>query len=85
MIYSYSVSYCMTCVSVREDNQGTLASGLSPIQTQNHIITCLLHKQAFARCAVRDTYVKHWNTNKKVSEYDQEIPQKHTTDKPMTP
>ena len=28
---------------VREDNPQALASGLSPVQTQNHIITCLLH------------------------------------------
>ena len=34
--------------------------------------------------------LKAWNTsfspvNKNVSEYDQEIPQSHTADKPMTP
>ena len=35
----------MVCVSsVREENPQALASGLSPVQTQNHTITCLLHQ-----------------------------------------
>ena len=28
-----SVSYCMVCASVREDNPRALASGLAPLQT----------------------------------------------------
>ena len=31
-----SVSYCMACVYVREDYPPALASGLSPVQKQNH-------------------------------------------------
>ena len=33
-------SYCMVYASVREDNPRALASRLSPVQTQNHTVTC---------------------------------------------
>ena len=39
------------CV-LREDNPRALVSGLSPEQTQNHTITCLLHQHACAFCAL---------------------------------
>ena len=29
-------------------------SGLSPVQTQNHTMTCSVHQHAFALCALRD-------------------------------
>ena len=31
--YVTSVSYCMVCATVQEDNPHALASGLSPVQT----------------------------------------------------
>ena len=37
-----SVSYCMVCASVQEDNPGALASGLSPVQMHkpyNNVLT----------------------------------------------
>ena len=46
-------SYCMVCASVREDNPRALARGLSPIQKQNHSLTCLLHQHANLLCALR--------------------------------
>ena len=47
-----SVSHCMVCAYVREDNQRALASGLSPVHTHNHNIhvTPLLHQHACAIC-----------------------------------
>ena len=39
----FSVSYCMVCAYVREDNPRALASGLSPVHTHNSTITALLH------------------------------------------
>ena len=47
-----SVSYCMVCAYVREDNQRALARGLSPVHTHNHTITALLHLHACALCAL---------------------------------
>ena len=57
-----SVSYCMVCVYVREDNPRALASGLSPVHIHNHglspvhihnhTITVLLHPHACALCAL---------------------------------
>ena len=41
-----SASYCMACVYVREDYPAALASGLSPVQEQNHT-QCTMF--AFAR------------------------------------
>ena len=46
----------MVYASVREDNLRALASGLLPEHTQNHIITCILHPNTFAFCALRDTW-----------------------------
>ena len=43
----------MICASVREETLRAFASGLSPVQTQHHTITYLLHKYAFALCALR--------------------------------
>ena len=43
---SLSASYCVVCPSVREDNPLALASGLSPVHTQNHTITTLFHQHA---------------------------------------
>ena len=34
-----SVSYCMVCAYVQEDNPQALASGLSPVHAHNHTIT----------------------------------------------
>ena len=48
------VSHRMVCASVQEDNPRALASRLSPVQTQNHTMTCLLHQHAFVHCALRD-------------------------------
>ena len=42
----------MVCVAEGEDNPQVLASGLSPVQTQNHTITCLFHQHAFVCCAL---------------------------------
>ena len=47
------VSYCRVCASVREGNPRALASGLLPVHTLNHTITCLLHQHAFVLCALR--------------------------------
>ena len=47
-----SVSYCMVCAYVREDNPRALASGLSPVHAYNHTITALLHQHACAQCAL---------------------------------
>ena len=44
----------MVCVSVQVGNPGALASGLLPVQTQNHTITCLLYYHASVLCAFRD-------------------------------
>ena len=41
---------------LREDNPRALASRLSSVQTQNHTITCLLHKYAFVLYALRDIW-----------------------------
>ena len=45
----------MGYASVREDNQRTLASVLSPVQTQIHTIACLLHQHTFVLCAEYST------------------------------
>ena len=47
-----SVSYCMVCAYVWEDNPRASASGLSPVHTHNHTITALLHQYACALCAL---------------------------------
>ena len=47
-----SVSYCMVCAYVREDNSRALASGLSPVHKHNQTITALLHQHACALCAL---------------------------------
>ena len=49
-----SVSLCMVCAYVREDNPRALASGLSPVHTHNHTITAALlqPQQACALCAL---------------------------------
>ena len=52
-----SVSYYMVCASVWEDNLRALASGLSPVRTQNHTITDVVH------CDVFDN--KHCNINER--------------------
>ena len=54
LVLGISVSYCMVCASVWEDNPRALARGLSPVQIQNHTIYCLLNKHVLARCALRD-------------------------------
>ena len=51
---STSVSYCMICASVWKVNPRALADEVSPIQTQNHPITCIMHHHALALCALRD-------------------------------
>ena len=43
-------SYCMVCASVWEDNPRALAS---PVEMQNHTITCLLHQHSNTLCALR--------------------------------
>ena len=48
LLYNDECSYCMVCAPVREDSPRALASELLPIQTQNHIITSLLHQHALA-------------------------------------
>ena len=35
------VRFCMVCTFVQEDNPRAKARGVSPVQTQNHTITCL--------------------------------------------
>ena len=45
-----SVSYCMVCAYVRKGNPRALASELSPVHTQNHAITALLHQHGSALC-----------------------------------
>ena len=42
-----SRSYCIVCVYVWEDKPQELASGVSPVQTENLTIYCLLHGHAF--------------------------------------
>ena len=44
-----SVSYCMVCAYVREDNPRALASGLSPVHMHNHIAPACV----FTLCIVR--------------------------------
>ena len=46
------VSYCKVCAYVREDNPGALATGLSPVHTQNYTINALLQQHACALCAL---------------------------------
>ena len=40
--HSTSVSYCMVCAYVWEDNPRALASGLSPVHMHSHTITALM-------------------------------------------
>ena len=47
------VRYCMVCKYVREDNPRALASEFSPVHTQKHTITCLLHQYAYCRHLVQ--------------------------------
>ena len=51
----------MVCAYVREDNPRALANVLSPVHTQYHTITALLHQHAlhFVYCEVFDA--EHWN------------------------
>ena len=44
-----AISHRIVCESVQEDNPRALASGLSLIQAQNHILSCLMHQHVFAR------------------------------------
>ena len=46
----FSVSFCMVCAYVSEDNPRALARGLSPVHMHNHTITFSLHQYA---CALR--------------------------------
>ena len=43
----------MVCMS-GQDNPRALTRGLSPVQLQNHTITCLLHQHVIAIYALRD-------------------------------
>ena len=66
------VCYCMVCAYVREDNPGALASGLSPVYTQNYTITALLpHCTSmhvhFVHCEIFD--VEHWNITQRCNKY----------------
>ena len=61
---SICVSYCMVYALVQEDDPRALASGSSPIQTQNHAKTCLLHQHTFVLYALRESDVKYWNIMK---------------------
>ena len=45
-----SRSYCMVCAPVWKDNPRALASGLSPVQMQNHKITYRVYQHAFVLC-----------------------------------
>ena len=48
------VCYCMFLLSVNEANTQAVGSGLLPVQTQNHIITCLVRLHVFALSALQD-------------------------------
>ena len=52
----------MVYAPVRKDNPRALASRLSPVHTQNHTMTCLLHQHAFVHCVLRD--IRRWGINK---------------------
>ena len=55
-----SVSYCMVCAPVRDDNPRALASGLSPVQTQKYTITYLFTSMHlhFVHCEIfYDIYI----------------------------
>ena len=52
-VCALSVSYCMVCVYVLDDNPRALASGLSPIHTHSHT-TFLSHQHACALCTLQD-------------------------------
>ena len=59
----------MVCASVQEDNPRDLASGLSPLKTHNHTISCLLHDTHlhFVLCEMFD--IEHWDTNKRYNNF----------------
>ena len=63
-IFIYMCMLLYVYALVREDDPRALASGLSPIQTQNHAITCLLHQHTFVLYALRESDVKYWNIMK---------------------
>ena len=45
---------CIVYAAVWKDNPGDLSNGLSPLQTQNHKMTCSLRQHAFSIRALRD-------------------------------
>ena len=51
-------SYTIVCLSVRGDNPRALASGLSPIQADNHGITILYHLYQCRPCTLWDISCK---------------------------
>ena len=47
----------VVCAYVREDNP----QDLSPVHSQSHTTTCLLHQHAFALRILRDIWLLRWN------------------------
>ena len=58
MVCILSISYCMVCAYVQEDNLRALASELSPIYTHNHTKTFLLHQHTCPICTLWDSRCK---------------------------
>ena len=55
----------MVCVSVREDNPRTLASGSSPVETQKHAITAYCTSMYLQFVLYGIFEVKHWNISER--------------------
>ena len=60
-----SVSYCMVCAYVREDNKRVLASGLSPRTYAQSYNNCLIAPV----CTCTLYIVKHWNITQRCNKY----------------